>query len=102
MKRVVRMFKWSAGEATLPASLFETLRLIPSLRRGRTEARETEPVKPVPLADVEATIKHLLPTVAAMVRAQMLTGCRPGEVCKLTPSMFDRSGDVKEKARYGR
>ena len=29
-----------------------------------------------------------------MVRIQLLTGCRPGEVCKLTPGMIDRSGDV--------
>ncbi len=32
MKRIVRMFKWAAAEEKLPASIFETLRLIPSLK----------------------------------------------------------------------
>jgi integrase len=68
--------------------------LVPSLRRGRTDARETEPVKPVAQEVVDATIKQLTPVVADMVRAQLLIGCRPGEICRLTPAMIDRSGDV--------
>ncbi len=59
MKRIVRMFKWCAAEGKLPASVHDTLRLIPSLRRGRTEARETDPVKPVAQDVVDATVKHL-------------------------------------------
>lgn len=94
MKRIVRMMKWAASEGIVPASVFETLRLIPGLRRGRTTARETDAVKPVEVSDVELTLTHLPPLVADMVRLQLLTGCRPGEVCKLTPSMIDRSGKV--------
>jgi len=44
MKKVVRAFKWAAGEATIPAATFKTLRLIPSLKSGRTEAPDTDPV----------------------------------------------------------
>lgn len=47
MKRIVRMMKWAASEGMVPASVFETLRLIPGLRKGRTTARETEAVIPV-------------------------------------------------------
>jgi len=94
MKRIVRMMKWAASEGMIPASVFETLRLIPGLRKGRSTARETEAVKPVDASIVELTLKHLPPLVADMVRLQLLTGCRPGEVCKLTPKMIDRSGEV--------
>ena len=94
MKRIARMLKWAAAEGRLPASIYETLRLVPGLKRGRTEARETVPVKPVTMDVVDATIAHLTPVVADMVRAQLLIGCRPGEICKLTPAMIDRSGDV--------
>lgn len=94
MKRITRMMKWSAAEGKLPAFVFETLRLIPGLKRGRTEARETKPVQPVPIEDVEETLAHMAAIPADMVRVQLLTGCRPGEVCKLTPAMIDRSGDV--------
>lgn len=94
MKRIVRMFKWSAAEGKLPAYVYETLRLIPSLKSGRTQAPDTAPVLPVELSVVDATLPKLSPIVADMVRTQLLTGCRPGEVCKLTPGCIDRSKDV--------
>jgi integrase len=50
----------------------------------------------VNLAVVEATLPHLPPVTADMVRFQLLTGARPGEVCSLTPGAVDRSGDVWE------
>ena len=31
-----------------------------------------------------------------MIRFQSITGCRPGEVCKIMPSMVNRTGDVWE------
>ena len=91
MKLIVRMFRWGASEGLIPAAVHETLRLIPSLRRGRTEAKETEPIQPVSQEVVEATLPHLSQVVADMVRLQLLIGCRPAEICKLTPatqSMF--------------
>ncbi|EGF26820.1 tyrosine-type recombinase/integrase [Rhodopirellula baltica] len=94
MQRVVRMFKWAAAEGMIPASVFETLRLIPGLKSGRTEAPDTEPILPVDQAVVDATLPKLSPIVRDMVRVQLLIGCRPGEVCKLTPGCIDRSKDV--------
>lgn len=43
---------------------------------------------------VEATLPHLQPIVADMVRLQRLTGARPAEICILRPCDVDRSGDV--------
>jgi integrase len=43
---------------------------------------------------VDATLTYLGPKVAAMVRFQRLTGCRPGEVIRIRPRDVDRSGDV--------
>lgn len=94
MKRIVRAFKWAASEGKLPASVFDTLRLIPSLKRGRTTAPDTEPVLPVDDDVVEATIAELSPIVADMIRLQRLLGCRPGEICNLNRESFDRSGEV--------
>jgi integrase len=67
---------------------------VEGLKKGRTSARETEPVKPVEDMVVEATLPHLPPVVADMVRFQRLTGCRPGEVCHLRPMDLDRSREV--------
>ena len=44
--------------------------------------------------DVEATLRHLRPTTAAMVRVAWHTGMRPGEVCRLKLAELDRSGEV--------
>jgi integrase len=45
----------------------------------------------VPLATVLSTVKHLAPTVRAMVLVQLYTGMRPGEVRILRPCDLDRS-----------
>lgn len=96
MKRLVHVFKWAAGEGLIPAAIHQTLACVATLQKGRTTARDTEPVKPVDDTVVDATIKHLPPVVVAMVRFQRLTGARPGEVCMITPSMVDRSNAVWE------
>jgi integrase len=43
---------------------------------------------------VAATLPHLPPVVADMVRLQRLLGCRPGEICQLRPCDLDRSGEI--------
>jgi hypothetical protein len=44
MRRIVVLFKWGAAEGKIPAHIVQTLTIIPGLRKGRTEARETGPV----------------------------------------------------------
>ncbi len=45
--RIKRVFKWAVSEELLPSSVYEALRTVAALSRGRTDAVETEPVKPV-------------------------------------------------------
>src|SRR5262249_12749928 len=89
--RVRRMFRWAAGEEMLPVTVYQALRAVESLRRGRTEARETPKVRPVPPEQVETTLPFLPPMVRAMVGFQRLTGCRPDEVCRVRPLDIDMS-----------
>lgn len=83
--RIRRAFRWGVAEELLPVEVYQALATVTGLQAGRTEARETEAIQPVPEATVEATLPHLSPVVAAMVRLQLLTGMRPGEVCSLRP-----------------
>jgi hypothetical protein len=78
MKRIKRMFKWAASESLLPGSIYENLRCVEPLKRGRTDAPESPKVEPVDKEVVEQTIQHLSVVVAAMVKFQQLTGNRPG------------------------
>jgi integrase len=89
-----RCFKWAVARELLSVSVFEALRTVPGLKRGRTAARETAPVRPAADQVVDATLPYLPPVVADMVRFQRLVGCRPGEVCNIRPCEIDTSGDV--------
>jgi integrase len=89
-----RVFKWGVSEALVPPVVLQGLQAVDGLRRGRTEARETEPIGPVDDATVDATLPHLPPVIADMVRLQRLVGCRPGEICALRPCDVDTSSEV--------
>ena len=92
--RIKRMFKWGVSQELIPASIHHALASVNGLRKGRSEAREAEPVRPVDDRIVEATIPHMPEVVADMVRLQRLTGMRPAEVCMIRPMDLDRSADV--------
>lgn len=94
MSRLRRIFKWAASEELVPPSVFHGLTAVEGLRKGRTVAREPEPVVPVTDAVVEATIPYLQPIVADMIRFQRFTGCRPAEVCIVRPCDLDMSGEI--------
>lgn len=92
--RVRRMFKWAVAQELIPAGVMESLRAVDGLRRGRSEARENPPVRPVDDAHVDAILPLVAAPVAAMIRLQRLTGMRPGEVVQLRPADIDRSRDI--------
>ena len=54
--RVKRMFKWGAESELIPASIRQALEMVEGLKCGRTEARETAPIKPVDDSVVDATL----------------------------------------------
>jgi integrase len=94
VRHILRAFKWAVEEEMVPASVHHGLRAVKGLRRGRSNARESEPVKPVPDTFVDATLPHLNPQVRVMVEIQRLTGMRPGEVCSMRTIDVDTSGRV--------
>lgn len=89
--RLKRVFKWAASEEMIPASVWHALVTVAGLKRGRTEASENEPVKPVPEDLVTKTKEHLRPVIRALIDFTLLTGCRPNEACQLRPCDIDRS-----------
>ena len=86
-----RAFRWGVEEELVPVSIHQALTAVTGLRAGRTEAKESNPVLPVPDSVIDQTLPYLPPVVADMVRFQRLTGCRPSEVCMLRPCDVDRS-----------
>jgi integrase len=94
INRIRRAFKWGVENELVPPSVLQALQAVAPLRYGRTEARETEPVRPVPDAYVDAVLPIVAPQVAAMIRLQRLTGMRPGEAVIMRGMDLDTSGKV--------
>lgn len=68
--KIARVFRWAVENELVPASVHHGLKAVSGLKKGRSEARESEPVKPVPEAHVEA----VQPFVARQVWAVFVAG----------------------------
>ncbi|MFO0879949.1 MAG: site-specific integrase [Gemmataceae bacterium] len=94
MGRIVRAIRWGVQEELVPPVILQGLLAVKGLQKGRTTAREMEPIAPVDAGPVEATLRHLSPSLCGLVRFQLHTGARPGEACALRLGDIDRSGAV--------
>jgi integrase len=92
--RIKRAFRWAVSEELIEPSVYQGLQSLPGLAKGRTEARESDPVKPVPEAFIQATLPYVSAPVRAMIELQRLTGMRPGEVCAMRGCDLDMSGTM--------
>jgi integrase len=93
MQRIVRMLQWGMEDELVDESVYNSCK-IRGLRKGRSPAKETEPVPPVPQPDIDAIELFVSREVWAMIQLQLVTGMRPGEVCQLRFADLDTSGKV--------
>ena len=94
MRTVRRMFKWGVSREMVLTETWQALTSVDGLKKGRCEAPESKPVKPIDTDSVLLTLSHIKPLVGDMIRLQLLAGCRPGELCGLNPKDIDRTDDV--------
>jgi integrase len=80
------------AEELVPPSVYQALAAVAGLEKGRSAAKERDPVLPVDPQHFEAALPFLTATVRALACFQRLTGCRPGEACRLRADQIDRSG----------
>jgi integrase len=88
-----RCWRWLASEELVSAETWHGLQAVSGLRSGRTSAPDGKPVRPAVRSDVEAALEFLSPTVAAVVRLQLLTGSRCGEIVRMKSGDVDRSAE---------
>ena len=91
---IVRMFKWGVSRELVPVDVLTALQTVESLRAGRTEAAEAEPVTAIDRATVEKTLPCMTPVVAAAVQTQWMCGMRPSEALRLTPADIRQDGEI--------
>jgi integrase len=94
IQRIRRMFKWGVAEEHVESSVYEALRTVDGLRRGRTQAPESRRVKPVPCEHVAAVRPFVSRQVWAVIQLQLLTGARSGELLILRGGDLDTTGKI--------
>ena len=92
--RVRRVFRWAVSEEMLPGEVYHRLEAVDGLRRGIHGVRESAPVKPAPVALVEAARPYMPPPVRALVDLQLVTGMRPGEATIMRGCDLNTTGAV--------
>ena len=90
---VTRIYKWAASYDMVPASIIAGLRTLPGVRTGQPGVKDNPPVDPVDLKTVKQTLAHLYEPIKSMVKVQLLTGARPGEIRRM------RIGEIVQKDR---
>jgi hypothetical protein len=83
LERIRRMYRWGGEQGIVPPEAYHRLLCVTGLKLGTTEAKEGQPVKPVPEPLLEAVKPLVWSPVRAMIELQLLTGMRPGEVCQM-------------------
>ncbi len=89
-----RAFRWGVENERCPSHILAGLEAVKGLAKGRSPARETEPVKPVHEEHIRAILPYTSKVVAAMIQIQFLTGMRPGELVIMRPCDIDTKGPV--------
>jgi integrase len=91
---IKRIFKWAVSEELASPTVYQAVASVAGLQKGRTTARETDPIGPVDDAVVDATLPFLNRHVRGLVEFQRLTGCRPGEACVARRCDIDTGGPL--------
>jgi len=85
VNRIKRVFKWAVSIELIPPSVYQAIRTLDGLKFGRSDAKETDPVKPVSDFAIKAVADIVSPQIAGMIWLQRYTGMRPGEVVIMRP-----------------
>ena len=93
---IKRLWKWAASEELVPAEIYQRINTVEGLRKGRSKAKETKPIRPVAWTQVKPVLPKVSRSVRAMIKLQFLTGMRPGEVVILRACDIDRDKPIWE------
>lgn len=94
ISRIVLMFRWAVAQELVSAAAHHALQAVEPLKRGRSTAKDRPPIKPVPLAHVDAVRPFLSRQVRALIDLQLLTGARAGELLPMRMKDLDTTGTI--------
>lgn len=81
---VLGAFKWGYQRGLVPKTTWADLRLVEPMTRAEAGNRRQGYPKRIPTLDeIRAVLPHCSRQVSGMLRVQLATGMRPGEVCSM-------------------
>lgn len=83
MSRLKSVFSWAVENELVTPTVYHGLMAVKGLKRGRSNARESAPVKPVPEDRIAAVRPLVSDQVWALMQLQLLTSARAGELVVL-------------------
>jgi len=83
VSRVKSVFRWATEEELIAPDILHGLSAVGGLQRGRTEAHETDPVKPVPESLILGIQPYVSEQIWALIQLQLRSGARAGELIRL-------------------
>ena len=92
VKVIVQMFKWAASHEKVDIMAYHSLSTVNNLKAGRSNAKESEPIKPVVERHVDAIEPFVSRQVWSLIQLQLLTGARAGELLGLRACDLNVSG----------
>ena len=84
-----RFVRWCVERGYAPASALVTVQAVTPPRRGDRRFEADKPVVAVPESHIAAVVGIMPAVLADMIRLQLATGMRPGEVCNMTTGDID-------------
>lgn len=94
INRIRRIVRWGVRKKLVPVEVLQSIETVPGLERGRTQAREPDPIRPVPIELVEATIPLLPRPVATMVEVMRHSNARAEDVVAMRACDIQQTGDL--------
>lgn len=88
-----QVFHWGVGNELVPPENLTALEAVSGLRKREANVPERPPVLAVKKTVVLKTLPLLSQAIGDMVRLQLRTGMRPGEVVQMRPADLYREGD---------
>ena len=92
LRRNKHVFRWGVARELVPPTVYHALSALEGLKRGRTDAPETEPVGPVPDVLVDAILPFVSRQIKGLIELQRHSGCRPGEAVIMRGCDLDTTG----------
>lgn len=91
-KQIVQIFAWAVEEELIGPDVWQALKAVRPIPKGRDGSFDYDPIRPVDLEQYRRTIEAIAPHYRVALEVQRMTGMRSGELLAMRPQDVDMLG----------